>query len=60
MAQEPVAFDIHDDSGLRHPLALARTSAFLSHPVFNSHHSESQMMRYIKQLENKDLSLNTQ
>ncbi|MBA2610821.1 MAG: aminomethyl-transferring glycine dehydrogenase [Bacteroidetes bacterium] len=37
--------------------ALARTSHFLSHPVFNSYHSESEMMRYIKRLENKDLSL---
>ncbi|NCI50692.1 aminomethyl-transferring glycine dehydrogenase [Sediminibacterium roseum] len=41
------------------PGALKRTSAFLTHPVFNTHHSESQMMRYLKQLENKDLSLNT-
>jgi len=41
------------------PSLLNRTSNFLSHPVFNTHHSESQMMRYIKQLENKDLSLNT-
>ncbi|MDP1844196.1 MAG: aminomethyl-transferring glycine dehydrogenase [Sediminibacterium sp.] len=41
------------------PAELTRTSSFLTHPVFNSHHSESQMMRYIKQLENKDLSLNT-
>ena len=41
------------------PSALTRTTAFLLHPVFNSHHSESQMMRYIKFLENKDLSLNT-
>ncbi len=36
-----------------------RTSTFLNHAVFNTHHSESQMMRYIKSLENKDLSLNT-
>ncbi|MBK8610528.1 MAG: aminomethyl-transferring glycine dehydrogenase [Chitinophagaceae bacterium] len=36
-----------------------RTSAYLTHPVFNTHHSESQMMRYIKSLEHKDLSLNT-
>ncbi len=36
---------------------LKRTDAVLSHPVFNSHHSESKMMRYIKRLENKDLSL---
>jgi glycine dehydrogenase len=41
------------------PSALTRSSPFLQHPVFNSHHSESKMMRYIKQLENKDLSLNT-
>lgn len=41
------------------PHALGRTSAFLTHPVFNSYHSESKMMRYIKSLENKDLSLNT-
>jgi len=38
---------------------LQRTSSYLTHPVFNTHHSESQMMRYIKSLENKDLSLNT-
>lgn len=36
---------------------LKRTSVFLTHPVFNSYHSESDMMRYIKRLENKDLSL---
>jgi glycine dehydrogenase len=36
-----------------------RTSSYLTHPVFNTHHSESEMMRYIKSLENKDLSLNT-
>ncbi len=34
-----------------------RSSDFLSHPVFNSYHSETEMMRYIKRLENKDLSL---
>lgn len=36
---------------------LQRTSAYLTHPTFNSYHSESEMMRYIKRLENKDLSL---
>ncbi len=41
------------------PFFARRTSPFLTHPVFNTHRSESQMMRYIKQLENKDLSLNT-
>lgn len=57
---DPVAFDIHHDDELHHiPTILTRTSPFLSHPVFNTHRSESQMMRYIKSLENKDLSLNT-
>jgi glycine dehydrogenase len=41
------------------PTALVRTSKYLVHSVFNTHHSESQMMRYLKFLENKDLSLNT-
>ena len=41
------------------PKYALRTSNYLTHPVFNTHHSESQMMRYIKFLENKDLSLNT-
>lgn len=36
---------------------FARTSEYLKHPVFNSYHSETEMMRYIKSLENKDLSL---
>lgn len=36
---------------------LKRTSNFLTHPTFNTYHSESEMMRYIKRLENKDLSL---
>lgn len=37
--------------------SLLRTSPFLTHPVFNSHHSEHEMLRYIKRLENKDLSM---
>lgn len=40
------------------PVALERTSSFLEHEVFNTYHSESQLMRYIKKLERKDLSLN--
>ena len=40
------------------PAPLLRESNYLSHPVFNSHHSETEMMRYIKSLENKDLALN--
>jgi glycine dehydrogenase len=37
----------------------ARTSAFLAHPVFNTHHSETEMLRYIRKLESRDLSLAT-
>jgi glycine dehydrogenase len=56
----PVSFSIDEDTHLSHiPTSLTRTSPFLTQQVFNSHHSESQMMRYIKSLENKDLSLNT-
>ncbi|MBP7396978.1 MAG: aminomethyl-transferring glycine dehydrogenase [Flavobacterium sp.] len=40
------------------PEELNRTSSFLQHDVFNKYHSESAMMRYIKMLERKDLSLN--
>jgi glycine dehydrogenase len=39
------------------PAALIRKSTFLTHPVFNTHHSEHEMLRYIKRLENKDLSM---
>ena len=39
------------------PPALRRTSAFLTHPVFNSHHSETEMLRYIRKLSDKDLAL---
>ena len=39
------------------PDALQRKSKYLTHPVFNSHHAEHEMLRYIKKLENKDLSM---
>lgn len=39
------------------PPQLIRTTEYLTHPVFNSYHTESKMMRYIKRLENRDLSL---
>ncbi|SDJ36433.1 aminomethyl-transferring glycine dehydrogenase [Pseudomonas indica] len=50
------ALDAGVASGI--PAELERSSAYLTHPVFNAHHSETEMLRYLKQLENKDLSLN--
>jgi glycine dehydrogenase len=44
---------------LKAPSALHRTSKYLTHPVFNSHHSETHMMRYIRSLERKDVGLDT-
>jgi len=39
------------------PAELQRTSAYLTHPVFNTHHSETEMLRYIRSLSDKDLAL---
>jgi glycine dehydrogenase len=57
--KQAAAIDLKQYNATAIPAALNRTSNYLTHPVFNTHHSESQMMRYIKSLENKDLSLNT-
>ncbi|HET7787472.1 MAG TPA: aminomethyl-transferring glycine dehydrogenase [Myxococcales bacterium] len=46
---------IADESKL--PRALLRQSGYLSHPVFNTHHSETEMLRYLRLLESRDLSL---
>ncbi len=43
----------------RIPPVLARTSTFMTHPVFSAHHSETAMMRYVKALERKDVGLDT-
>ena len=51
-------FDASGD-GLELGFDLARKTPFLTHPVFNTHHSESQMMRYIRSLERKDVGLDT-
>lgn len=57
---EAVSYDASDDQLMANiPANLVRTSDYLTHTNFNSHHSETLMMRYIKSLENKDLSLNT-
>ncbi len=42
---------------LSYEAPFERTTAYLSHPTFNRHHSETEMLRYLKRLENKDFSL---
>jgi len=54
----PVRIDL-DGIPETFPPELRRTSAFLTHPVFHSHHSETEMMRYMKSLERKDIGLDT-
>ncbi|MFC1503743.1 aminomethyl-transferring glycine dehydrogenase, partial [Pseudomonadota bacterium] len=51
------AADIAADEFAAIPESCRRTSKYLTHPIFNEHHSETQMMRYMKKLENKDYSL---
>ncbi len=46
-------------SSLVYPAFCDRTSSYLTHPVFNSYHSETELLRYMHRLEAKDLSLNT-
>jgi glycine dehydrogenase len=50
-------FAEHEDAESRLPEALRRTSPFLTHPVFNTHKSETAMLRYIRSLSDKDLAL---
>lgn len=60
LAPEAVSFSIDEHLSMQSiPESLHRTSAYLEQEVFNKYHSETQMMRYLKFLENKDLSLNT-
>ncbi len=53
----PRVADFEGDHATLLPLALRRSSAFLTHPVFNTHHSETGMLRYIRRLSDKDLAL---
>ncbi len=58
MGQDDAAIMFSYDINLENiPSGLTRTSQYLLHQVFNSHHSETEMMRYLKFLENRDLSL---
>lgn len=59
-ADDTLPFNL-EDLKTQSPISnsLARTSNYLTHPVFNRYHSESQLLRYLHQLESKDLSLTT-
>src|SRR5437867_6579504 len=51
--------DLLDEVTAELPESLARKSAYLTHPVFNRHHSETDLLRYLQRLEARDLSLTT-
>ena len=56
---QPVQFkDPEDNVKARIPEKLIRETSFLDHEIFNKYHSETEMMRYMKKLENKDIGLN--
>jgi len=58
-ASAPTYDSIAPGVDTRYDERFARTTPFLTHPVFNSYHSETEMLRYLKRLENADLSLTT-
>lgn len=51
------AINIEEEAEISFPEQLTRSSDYLTHPVFRQYHSEHEMLRYLKRLENKDLSL---
>ncbi len=53
----PQVAELGDAQGVEVPAALQRQSAFLTHPVFASHRSETELMRYLRKLADKDLAL---
>ncbi len=53
--KEDIDFSVKENQNI--PEKLIRTSEYMTHPVFNSYYTETKMMRYIKRLENRDLSL---
>ncbi|TAK18533.1 MAG: glycine dehydrogenase (aminomethyl-transferring), partial [Acidobacteria bacterium] len=59
MRSENVQLGSSSNSKFSLPQSLTRSAPFLTHPVFNTHHSETEMMRYIRSLERKDIGLDT-
>jgi glycine dehydrogenase len=53
----PLAPEGRGEPAISIPASLRRTSTYLQHPVFNTHHSETELLRYLKSLENRDFSL---
>ena len=56
----PITFGVDDlarEAAVEYPAEFARSSGYLTHPVFNKHHSEHEMLRYMRMLESRDLSL---
>ncbi|MEI8666993.1 aminomethyl-transferring glycine dehydrogenase [Pseudoalteromonas sp. B131b] len=58
LSVEAIAADVEANGSESIPASLVRDDEVLTHPNFNSYHSETDMLRYIKRLESKDLSLN--
>jgi glycine dehydrogenase len=58
-AKAPTCEELSETVDARYDERFARTTQFLTHEVFNSYHSETEMLRYLKRLENRDLSLTT-
>ena len=54
---DAIDYDIVENGTSALPESLLRETEILTHPVFNTHHSETEMLRYLKKLENKDISL---
>ncbi len=52
-------FELESNLAMDLPAGFARTSSYLQHAVFNKYHSETEMLRYLRRLESKDLSLTT-